>query len=391
VLIAVGLYFVVDQLGVTSRSPDAARNMRAAFSACPRHVHAIDQVPLKPSQAGTMVPLDPIAGQLCVYSFDRGAPTTLQWTAALLRGRAGTLALLLDRRGRPGGRGGSCDGGHPALIRLRYPNSVLRSILTAGCDPELVSTPAGLKALSPTGALPVAALIDPPLTRGDRVTPVPDYVGQPLASVARAFRQHFHATGEGLSPYELIDPAVPFGQIVWETPLPGTAQAMGSTGASLIVAVHSEPPCRADQLRGRYANGEAGVGDQFGGIEVIDISSGPCSVKGRLTLHGVDSDGRPDTDTVTEQIGQTLVVSPSTTLRTLERDPAAALIMGFGFSGNASRCYDHETVPKVWSLTVNTDVTIRIPNVAPGERGRFYSCYGNLSFGLSPGVQLLGS
>lgn len=390
----------VGACSATSHARDPRSNATAAFSPCPRQVQTIRGTPTSRHHAPrALLSPDPIAAELCVYSLlgKYGSPAVLRAYALLSAPQARTLTLLLNSRV---GRGPSCDGGFPTLVRLSYRGGPILSMLAAGCDPESLSTPAGTEVLSPTASLGVGGLLDPPLERNGRVTRVVDYIGQRLAAAARDAKRHLRAAGEiHVTLYELNDPAAPFGQVVWQTPLRGTEQDAESGSVGLIVATHHAPPCRANQLLGRYANGGNGTGDHFGNIDLLNTSPRACSLNGRLTLHGVGTDGRPDTNTVSEPVGPPLVLSPKTTLRLLDHDPATALIATFGFAGDArddpqapnGLCYDHETVPRAWLLTLSTGDTLRIRNGAPGEGGPFYSCHGSLSFALSPGVQLLSS
>ena len=397
---AVPLAFVclaVAACGATSHVRDSARNA-AALGPCPRHVQTIRRAPTSRNHVRAFVPRNPIAAELCVYSLlgKYGSLAVLKASALLSAPRARTLTLMVDSRGR----GPSCDVGFPVLMQLRYRTGRVFSALASGCDPELLSTPTGTEVLSPTASLAVGGLLDPPLNPGGHVTRVFDYIGQRLATAVTAARRHLKAAGEvHVTLYELADPGAPFEQVVWQTPLSGTEQDAASGSIGLVVTMHRAPPCRADQLLGRYANGGNGTGDHFGNIDLLNTSPRACSLNGRLTLHGIGTDGQPDTSTVSEPVGPVLVLSPKTTLRTLEHDPASALIVTFGFAGDArddpqapnGLCYDHETTPKAWALTLNTSTTLRIPNGAPGEGGPFYSCHGSLSLALSRGVQLLGS
>lgn len=332
VLIAVGLYSLIDRVGATSPGRDSRLAASSAFGSCPRQVHVIWRVNMAHGPQGTVVPPDPLAGQLCVYTSDRGAPTPLRFSALLSRTGARALALLLDRRGGPGP---SCDYGHPALLRLSYQSGRVISRLAQGCDPELVWTPGGRRALSPSGTLAVGGLIDPPLTRGGRVSRVHDYLGRAVAVAGRDFRRDFKPP-QGLSLDELSGSGAPFGRVVWQTPLPGSAQAGGSAGANVIVAVHPEPLCRANQLRGRYFNGQPVMaGLHLGSIELIDISPRPCSLRGRIALHGTARNGGADTETYVQPVGPALVLSPATTPPTLASDPASGLIATFSFTGSS--------------------------------------------------------
>jgi hypothetical protein len=191
--------------GVAASAHHSAR-AAATFDACPRHIQEIQRAPTSHKPVRAVVPLDPIAGGLCVYSADgaKGSPPVLQWSATLSEARARTLTLLLDSRG---GRGPSCDAGYPVFMRLRYRGARVLSTLAAGCDPELLSAPTGVELLSPTASLAIAGLLDPPLNHGGRTTRVFDYIGQRLATAALAAKRHLKAAGEAhVSPYERTVP-----------------------------------------------------------------------------------------------------------------------------------------------------------------------------------------
>jgi hypothetical protein len=305
------------------------------------------------------------------------------------------LALFLDSPRSDLGL--SCDAGDPVLLRLRYRGGRALVATAAGCDPELLSTPSGVHDLSPIGSVALSDLYDPPLPRR-RLVPTLDYIGESLGAAARsANATSEHATAVQIAAYEFNDPGAPFERVLWQNPLPGGEQAASSESVDLIVATHPAPPCRADQLLGRYENGGYATQDHFGNIDLLDASPRACTLQGRLTLRGVARDGRGDTDTASERVGSGLVLSPRATLRGLAHDPAAALIATFGFAGGTTGdpytrddlCTDHEITPSAWSLTLGTGGTLRLPNGAPGEGGPFYSCLGTLSSGLGPTVGLL--
>lgn len=388
--VAGGLYFGLEHAGTAPRGGPAGRAAGFVPGSCPRQIQARWRPNMAHRPEGTVVPLDPLAGQLCVYKTDWGGPIPLRFSAHLTGAEARALSLLLDRRGGPGP---SCDYGHPVLMRLRYPSGRVISRLAEGCAPELVWTPGGRRELSPSGTLAVGGLIEPPLTRHGRMTRVPNYVGQRLATAVRSFQRRFHAPGEGLAPYELEDPGVPFGRVVWQTPLPGSAEPAGGAGGNVIVAVHSEPLCRADQLLGRYINGQGlTAGLNLGGIELFDTSAHTCSLQGRIALHGIASGGRAATQTYSQPVRPPLVLSPRTTLTTVEHDPASALIATFSFTFSSPIGCRAPKVIQAWTVTLGNGSTLRITNRS-GDRA-LYSCGESLSRGLTPrlaGVELLGT
>lgn len=368
----------------------------AGFAPCPERVPARLGAPGRFSEPAPAPP-GATGLQLCVYRVPIRKPATsavLARTAIMSRAQARTFTRLIDSGG---GDRWSCDDGDPALVRLRYAGGRTRSLLAAGCAPELVRTPTGVRRLSSTASFAVGGLAQPPLIRSDPVTATFDYLGRRLAIAVREAHRNFPGAGSAaVFDYELDDPTVPFGRVVWQRPLAGTAQDALVGEVELVVAVHPAKACRADQLEGRYRNGGNATESHFGSIDLLDVSGRPCTLEGRLELTGLDAAGRPATDTVSGRIAPGVVLSPGATVTTLDRDPAAALIAGVYFSGNAAGanglCYRHETIPVAWSLMLagaGAAAALRIENGGPGAGGSFFSCRGSLSFGLTPGLGLL--
>jgi hypothetical protein len=242
----------------------------------------------------------------------------------------------------------------------------------------------------------VAGLIEPPLPTGGRVTRTFDYLGLSLAAAARAGKWRVSAPGEGAQLYEVDDPGVATGQVVWQVPLPGTKQHGSETGAQLFIAVHPAPPCRADQLKGRYQNGQAVMaGMHLGSIELVDASPHACSLRGRIELQGLSSTGQADTETYSQPVGPPVVLSPRTTLWTFRDARATALIATFGFIGSSAApdgpCQTRNITPSAWTITLSNGTALRITNHAPGNGGPFYTCQGSLTHGVDRGVEILGT
>jgi hypothetical protein len=341
------------------------------------------------------VPLDPTGGELCIYEtvIREEITPALQARVLLSRARARTFAELLDTRG---GAGKSCAGQSPVILRLRYRRSQTLPAIASGCDPEVLSTPAGVEVLSSAASNVLGGLLDAPID-SDGAIRVFDYIGRPLASAAAAAIRHLKSAGAvNVGVAELNDPGVPFGRVVWQFPLAETEQDATSGSVDLIVATHHSPPCLSNQLLGRYQTTGFATGNIFGRVDIIDTSPQACSVTGSLTLTGIARDGRPDTHARSTTLGSALVLSPLATLRTVAHDPAATLAVSVGLSGDNrddpkaanGLCYSHETVPKMWSITLSTGAHLLIPNGGPGEK-QFGSCHGNLGPGF--GIGLLGS
>jgi hypothetical protein len=362
-------------IGPTASAPGATAGGAAAFNSCPRHVRELYQPPAGHHPAGATVPTDPIAAQVCVYFADRGVPTALLWAGRLSQVLARTMTLLLDQRG---GTGFSCDVNYPTFVRLKYQPGQVVSLLAGGCGPEYISTASALDALPPSSSLGVSGLIDPAPILTRRLLRVPNYIGQPLASAAR----------RGAVPvYELAQPRVPFGQVVWQQPLPGPKPGGSKGGVDVVVAAGPQPQCRAAQLQGRGQPGEPLTGDTtIENIELIDTSPHACSLQGRITLHGIGHNGRADTRTASQPIEPVLVLSPNTTPRTLAHDPSTALIGTFSFAGageyNGGPC-PRPNSPSAWSLTLSDHGNLRIP-AEPDDFGRFATCHRTLTFAHLP-------
>lgn len=188
---------------------------------------------------------------------------------------------------------------------------------------------------------------------------------------------------------ELSDPAVPFGEIVWQSPLPGTRESAASAGVQLVVAVRAAPPCRASQLIGRYTGTGAGAGIYIGSIALANSSPKACTLSGRLALSGLSADGHADTVTVSERLEPALVLGPRATPRPRRPD----LVAVFGFAGpndDASQtCFHHETIPSTFSLALSAGGTVLVANRGRATGGPFRTCHGGLSFTPAGGLSLL--
>jgi hypothetical protein len=359
----------------------AVGSTAAALGGCPRHLPAVSRG--APGRRIVIdVPRDPVAGELCVYwSPHLPGLAPYPWRAVLDRTQARTLALLLDSRGT----GSSCDGGSPTLARLQFRRSVFVAQAT-GCSPELLTTSHGSEPLAPPAAIALAGLFTPPLHPA-RTTATPGYVGGQLWPSALAARQH----GIQVVLAEASDPPVPFDQVLWQTPLPGTPQQTGVVELSLIVATRPEPTCRSDQLAGRYLAGGSATQLHFGGFAVFDGSPEPCSLRGTLAFHGIDPTGQPDTNAVTEQIGPPVQLSPRASAPKLVSNPAGSLVAEFGFVGPDTAVSPNcrSVTPAAWSLELTGGAVLRVTNqptrlATSGSGVPFSSCDG--SIGHAPGA-----
>ena len=186
---------------------------------------------------------------------------------------------------------------------------------------------------------------------------------------------------------EIVDPQQPFGAVFWQEPLPGVRQTKPPQ-ADLLVAVAPEPRCAARQLAGRYLNAGNRTGNHFGNIVLLDSSSLPCRLSGRITLTGLDQAGHPDTVAATETLEPPLVLSPHAIPRAVLTRPSSTLAAIFGFAAevrddpraNGGLCYSHESYPATWSLRLGRQAPLRFADGGPGSGGRFLTCHGNFGF-----------
>lgn len=291
----------------------------------------------------------------------------------LSAGVAGRLMALLEaNRGAANG----CDGGDGVVVRLRYRRGVVRSFAAAGCQPERLWSDSRVETLRGTAAGVVGGLFALPVSPGGHVVLEPAVIDQPLAAATKAGE-----TGWTVSVEELLDPRVPLGTVVWQSPLPRSPTDPGVGGVDILVAVPPAAGCRASDLRGAYWDGGNGTGNHFGNVAVIDRSNAPCALAGRLTLAGLDRAGRIVTGPASEPVRR-LMLSPRARVSQLPPHQDAGLFAIFGFSGAAyGLCGDvhrQVTVPSTWRLRIGSAV-VQFPNVPyvglPGEKGGpFYSC-----------------
>ena len=363
--------------GSGSRPPDAS------FPKCPRTgpPQFSARAPVGHATGGVRVP-EAAAAQVCLYDFnrDRGRGYTLtrsvELTPTLTRTLTHLLALGIQRPAE-----GSC-ATNPLVLRLRDEAGSISTFTLAGCLPAYVTRGGHSAALSGMAANALGGLggyVPPPPTRT-----TPSFLGRPLTSAmldAKSRHVHLGATDE------LVDPTVPLGTIVWQTPLAGGPQDDSNVAVSAYVAVPPSTRCSAEQLRGRYLNGGRAMGQKFGGVALLNVSPRPCVLTGRLTLNGQNSSGTTVTESISQPTGDRFVLSPNATPRKLHAADGSALTVTFAFAGNHrddpnisdGQCREWAQ-PAIWTVRLGDAGSIVFPNGGRGAQGSFYSCHGELYF-----------
>ena len=327
---------------------------------------------------------DPVAGELCVYWLPWSPQLGLHpWRVALDAAQARTLATLLDSRDSAGA---AC-AFDPVVVRLRYGGSAVTATATCGIA-GLLSVGDRVEHLSSPATDALAGLVQPPLhPETVRVIATPGgNVGRPLWQTALRMRR----TGWIADLAEVSDPQIPFGQVIWQTPLAGTPLQADAAWFEFLVATRPEPPCDGDQLAGLSAGTQGATQMNFGGVSLLDTSSQPCSLSGRLVLRGIDARGRPVTNTLTQTIASPIELSPNATAHDVEINPNGRLIAGFSFVGPETTGVkplpcgrSPKVTPAAWSITLTSGETVRFANRPTGPGGPYWSCGGGI--GHPPG------
>jgi hypothetical protein len=378
-----------------------------AFAACPGHVPS--QIRLlhgatRPANLTVAFPPDAVATELCLYdepfrshaSVAPGAPTLVA-----RKDLDAQTTKVFTRLVRSTASGESCDGGSPVLIRLQTSRGDVRSLslLAAGCSPEMLRSPGG------TGRVDSAilgGLLNPPPVIPEPEIAAPSEIRMPLEQAAERFARwekvHLLSVPPG-GAGELIDRDVPFGTVIWQSPLPGVPQARDLVSASFIVAVTRAPACTTSELRGQYEDNGNLTGGHYGSIVLFDQGARPCTLGGRVTLTGLNARGRPAEGSISEPLRGMLVLSPRATSDQVVHAYGSAIVGTVGFGGGEDQqavggC--REAIPARWRVRLSTGATVLVPNIPPVVRadpknGPFFSCVGSLTFQQPGGGALTAS
>lgn len=211
------------------------------------------------------------------------------------------------------------------------------------------------------------------ITQHDRGPEIPDLIGSSAArAVIAARRRHFALTVDG----EAVDPAAPFGTVIFQALPPGVPDAEpGPYSVGIVVAVDRAPYCQADQLRLSYRAGGAGAGNDFGEIVLRNAAAAPCRLAGPLQVTGVNAAGRPVTSAVTAKVAAPGVLGPDTpSLRDLAGPAPGNVIYGLPlmaeYRDDATSpnglCTDRVT-PLRWLVQLPGGLVIMVPNTDSGS------------------------
>lgn len=319
--------------------------------------------------SGRPLPQNPTGVQLCAFS--NGGPTKRRPLSGVLLGSgpAAALATLLDN-GPPAGPLATQCAARPAdaLLRFSYP-------ATADIDAWFVEygCPNGVAYFEHQ-----ARILDRALTSfvvatagayGLSGAPAPDLFAKAPTEAARAAQKAgFTLQFSG----EEIDPSMPNGSVLLQYPPAGMA-GIGNQ-IDVILAAHSSAACANSQLALDYFGGGASAGNDFGTIEMRDVSARPCMLVGPITVTGLDRNGHPDTQTITYAVDQSLILTASAATRVGGQpvppgETVADLMLAAEYRDDPTSpdglCSQHQVVPATWRL-VFPDGTRTVANASAG-------------------------
>jgi hypothetical protein len=331
---------------------------------------------------------DPLGGLVCVLPGSDGSRlSALRLTAQ----HAATLVRLLELPGSPSGCTAS-----DVVIELRY-RTGMRTLRISSCSPDRLSSDPGNRSLSGAAAAAVDDLGQSASGPHGSVR-TPDDLDLPVMSVARTIGSYRDSsTFTTVVPVvELVDRAVPAGRVVWQNPLPGVPQDPDDIELTAWVAVPPARACSSQQLRGVYEGQTSGTGDEFGTFELGDTGTRPCTLRGRISLIGVNARGvpiirarsQPEPHLVLLPVGHAGVRygTPFTTTTGFVGGSQTPL------GGVTNPCAPlHLRTPTVWIITFSSGATVRFPNAdsfAGKGGGPFSNCGGQIDLGLGTATKL---
>lgn len=371
-------FAVVAVLAVVLLGGCGGDEVRGRFSSCPPQVRAGAGDARAARREGTLTIPAPVAARVCVYEdANEDGHERLERTLVLRRFVASRLVARL--RGVVSNRpsGGSDCVPDPLVFRLRTTGADVVTVTAAGCE---LSRGSDVAVLTQGAGEQLSSL------GGDRIDPpyhsTPDVMGGRLDHAIRVQRRrHWKVHAEA----EEMDSSVPFGTIVWQSPLPGALQDLDISEIAAVVAVRAAPPCRGDQLRGEYQENSPTTGNgRNGAIGLRSISRQPCSLGGVVRVVGRNRHKRPVTDSFTFRARVPIVLSR--TRRGVPSLNAGTSAFEGSTQGNVSLPHgvtcDHLVEPATWFLTFgdhqHVSLANRDPHSALNENAAFYSCRGNV-------------
>lgn len=156
---------------------------------------------------------------------------------------------------------------------------------------------------------------------------------------------------------EAVDPAAPFGTVVFQTPAPGTVSEIPTAQLRVTLAVAPAPACRAGQLALAHYGGGPATGNDFGDIGLRDVSSAPCRLTGPIRVAGLDRRRRRVTPTLTSRVTGPAILSPRAVAA---HAPTGQLVGSIALSAEYrddptspdGSCRIHLITPASWQVTV---------------------------------------
>ena len=211
--------------------------------------------------------------------------------------------------------------------------------------------------------------------------PAPDLMGLSLtAARAAAHRAHLGLERDGV----IVDPGAPNASVVLADPESDGHQV------DVVIAVHFAPRCAFGQLAIQYRPGAAGMGNDFGAIELRNVSPDWCELAGPLQVTGLDSSGRAITNTVSNSVARRLELSPGAAPIPPHTNPPADQLIGQVLLSAEYRddskppygiCVDR-VVPSGWRVDLKAG-TLTVPNgranadAVPIGSGGLVTCRGH--------------
>lgn len=375
-------------------------SVRATASACPAAAPS-SAAPGKVAGPGGLIKPGPVVVTICQYD-SAGSARTAPLRRIVLRGPAAAgLAAVVDSGEPVTGATRRCD--RPAQLlpysqifvfgyRAGRVSRVAAAQLT--CDRAVVTSQGRSAVLGFAAAAGLFAITSVP--RHPHGPRTPALIGLNAVTAAGVARHHRFSVSFGGG---VVDPAVPFGAVVFQSLPAGVPDSGPGREVDVIVAVRRSPPCVAGQLAVSYAGGEAGAGNDFGTLLIGDRSPRPCTLTGPLHVAGLDRDGHRVTSSVRFPLSGVTVLSPG--LGAITRSSAGGALTGLepgDLTGvltvraeyrdgpanvDNGLCAPLWVIPASWRVTLPGGASVVVANVARHSHGLvpsggFVTCRGRL-------------
>ena len=359
----------------------AASRAGVVAPGCPASAPEVAPPRVSPHAASPLIRPGAATAVICQYALrpSAGQASGTLLGRLVLRGAAAAgLVAALDATGPMTPHATRCDRAagllpFDQLIRFGYRDGRAgQAVVTfTGCLLGVVT--AGGRSGTLTGPFQYDLFSYTSITGHDRGPLVPDAIGLGAAAAASLAQRH----GFSLSvDDEAVDPAVPFGVVIFQSPLPAVRDSLWPAySLGVIVAVSRAPACQADQLRLDYRAGGAGAGNDFGLIVFRDVARTPCRLSGQVAITGVDAAGRAVTNTATAFFAAPGVLSPDTArVRDGAGAPPASMVYSWSLvaeyrddpASPGGLCTDR-VIPVAWRVSLPGGFTVTVPNADSGS------------------------